>query len=316
MNMSEKIKVRLQSKQDEAEDIVSLRLVAVDAAPLPAFTLGSHVDVFLPNGLTRSYSLVNMPGTDFYQITVLRNAAGRGGSMAVHDLLSVGDELWISPPRNNFHLQQDVSRAIFVAGGIGITPLIGMARQSQANGVEFALHYAARSRSRMAFLQDLQSSDFAHLHLYFDDESAMQLDAVLSQADRQAHIYVCGPRGLIDAVLAKGRALGWAETHLHFELFGNEVSLDNVDAFDIKIHSSGRIIHVPESCSVIQMLAAQGIEVPTSCEQGVCGTCLTQVLEGEPDHRDMYLTDEEKSSQKMFLPCCSRSKSKMLVLDL
>lgn len=314
--MSEKIKVRLECKHIEADDIASYRFVAVDGSTLPAFTLGSHVDVFLPNGLTRSYSLVNMPGADFYQITVLRNAAGRGGSMAVHDLLSVGDELFISPPRNNFHLVEDGSQAIFIAGGIGITPLYGMARQLHATGAEFAFHYAARSRSKMAFIEDLQACHFSQLHLYFDDEAAMQLDAVLAPADRQAHVYVCGPRGLIDAVLAKGRALGWSDGHLHFELFGNEVSHEHANAFSIKLQSSGQILQVPENCTVIQVLAAQGIEVPTSCEQGVCGTCLTQVIDGEPDHRDMYLTDEEKSSNKMFLPCCSRSKSKMLVLDL
>lgn len=314
--MTEKIKVRLESKHIEADDIASCRFVALDGAKLPSFTLGSHVDVFLPNGLARSYSLVNMPGSDFYQITVLRNAAGRGGSMAVHDLLNVGDELFISRPRNNFNLLEDGSKAIFVAGGIGVTPLYGMAKQLHAKGTEFAFHYTARSRSKMAFLDALQTSQFVQLQLYFDDEASMQLDAVLGQADREAHIYVCGPRGLIDAVLAKGRALGWSDEYLHFELFGNEVSNDNASEFDIKIQSSGQIIRVPENCSVIQVLAAQGIDIPTSCEQGVCGTCLTHVVDGVPDHRDMYLTDDEKSSNRMFLPCCSRSRSKMLVIDL
>lgn len=314
--MSEKIEVRLASKHIEADDIASYRFVALDGATLPAFTLGSHVDVFLPNGLIRSYSLVNMPGSDFYQITVLRNAAGRGGSMAVHDLLSVGDKLFISQPRNNFNLVEDGSKAIFVAGGIGITPLYGMAKQLHAAGTEFAFHYSARSRSKMAFLDALQASDFAQLHLYFDDEAAMQIDAVLGQSDRQAHVYVCGPRGLIDAVLDKGRALGWSNEHLHFELFGNEISNDNAHEFDIKIQSSGQIIRVPENCSVIQALAAQGIQISTSCEQGVCGTCLTHVIDGEPDHRDMYLSDDEKNCNQVFLPCCSRSKSKMLVIDL
>ena len=314
--MSEKLKVRLESKHTEADDIASYRLVALSGASLPSFTLGSHVDVFLPNGLTRSYSLVNMPGSDFYQITVLRNATGRGGSMAVHDLLQVGDELFISQPRNNFSLLEDGSKAIFVAGGIGITPLYGMAKQLHASGTEFALHYTARSRSKMAFIEPLQACAFAQLHLYFDDEAAMQLDAVLGAADRQAHVYVCGPRGLIDAVLAKGKALGWSDDHLHFELFGNEVSNDNVQGFDIKIQSTGQIIRVPEDRSVVQVLAAQGISIATSCEQGVCGTCMTHVIDGEPDHRDMYLTDDEKNSNKVFLPCCSRANSKMLVLDL
>lgn len=314
--MTEKIKVLLESKQIEADDIASCRFVALDGAQLPCFTLGSHVDVFLPNGLVRAYSLVNMPGSDFYQITVLRNAAGRGGSMAVHDLLNVGDELFISRPRSNFNLLEDGSKAIFVAGGIGVTPLYGMARQLHAAGTEFAFHYTARSRPKMAFLNALQTSQFAQLQLYFDDEAGMQLDVVLSKADRQAHVYVCGPRGLIDAVLAKGKALGWSDEYLHFELFGNEVSSDNASEFDIKIQSSGQIIRVAENHSVIQALAVHGISIPTSCEQGVCGTCLTHVVDGVPDHRDMYLSDDEKSSNKVFLPCCSRSKSKMLVLDL
>ena len=314
--MIEKIKVRIESKKIEAEDIASYCFRSLDGSPLPTFTLGSHIDISLPNGLTRSYSLVNMPGADFYQIAVLKNNAGRGGSIAVHETLSVGDELFISHPRNNFHLLQDSNKAILVAGGIGITPLYGMAKQLHARNTSFAFHYAARARSKMAFLNELHESKFSDLNLYFDDETRIDVDAIFKNADQQSHVYVCGPRSLIDAVLDKAKLNGWADEFLHFELFSNEVSTANANEFDIKIKSSGKIIRIPENLSVIKALAAEGIIVPTSCEQGVCGTCLTNVLEGVPDHRDMYLSDDEKNSNQVFLPCCSRSKSKMLIIDL
>jgi vanillate O-demethylase ferredoxin subunit len=321
MNRSH-ILVRVASKSVEALDICTFELVSADGTPLPAFSAGSHVDVQLPNGLTRQYSLCNDPAESHrYLIGVLKDASSRGGSKAMHELVQVGDELDISAPKNHFQLVHGAQRSLLLAGGIGITPILCMAERLAIVGEAFEMHYCTRSRERTAFHQRISNSGFSDkVSFHFDDgapEQKFDLKSVLAEAPAGTHLYVCGPKGFMDAVLATARASGWPEPQLHYEFFSAEVVQRADDgSFQVKLASSGRIIAVGKDQTVIQALAEAGVAVQTSCEQGVCGTCLTRVLEGEPDHRDMYLMPDEQAANDRFMPCCSRSKSAMLVLDL
>jgi vanillate O-demethylase ferredoxin subunit len=315
--------VRIARKAAEALDICSLDLEREDGGPLPAFAAGSHIDLHLPGGLVRQYSLCNPPSeTHRYRIGVLRDAAGRGGSRAVHDGLHEGDTLTISAPRNHFALARDAAHHLLLAGGIGITPVLCMAERLAVAGEAFSMHYCTRSRERTAFAGRIASSGFASaVTMHHDDGPEAQkfdLAGTLDRAPAGSHLYVCGPRGFMDAVLDAARARGWPEERLHYEFFGAAVAPPSSDdgAFQVRIASSGAVVDVPAGTTVARALAACGIEVLTSCEQGVCGTCLTRVLEGEPDHRDSYLTPEEQAANDQFLPCCSRSRSPVMVLDL
>lgn len=316
------LQVRVARKAREALDIVTLELVATDGRALPSFSAGSHVDVQLPGGITRQYSLCNDPKeTHRYLIGVLRDPASRGGSVAVHDSLKEGDLLQISTPRNHFPLANDAKQHLLLAGGIGVTPILCMAERLAITGAAFEMHYATRAPERTAFHARIAASSFAdRVHFHYDNGDAAQkldLKALLAQPQAGTHLYVCGPKGYMDAVLGTARAAGWPEAQLHYEFFGAEVAKSDSDAgFEIKLASSGRIIMVPKDQTVTQALAAAGVEVMVSCEQGVCGTCLTRVLEGVPDHKDSYLTPEEQAANDQFTPCCSRSKTPQLVLDL
>jgi vanillate O-demethylase ferredoxin subunit len=322
MSTAPTLQVRVARKAVEALDIVTLELVAVNGQALPAFSAGSHVDVQLPNGITRQYSLCNDPQeTHRYQIGVLRDAASRGGSQAVHELVKEGDVLTISAPRNHFGLAHEAKKHLLLAGGIGVTPILCMAERLANTGADFAMHYATRSPERTAFRQRIAASAFASRVQFHHDngDAAQKLDlrVLLQQPEPGTHLYVCGPKGFMDAVLNTARSSGWPEAQIHYEFFGAEVAKSDSDAsFEIKLASSGRIVMVPKDQTVVQALAAAGVDVMISCEQGVCGTCLTRVIEGVPDHKDSYLTPEEQAANDQFTPCCSRSKTPQLVLDL
>ncbi|NYH26000.1 PDR/VanB family oxidoreductase [Paraburkholderia bryophila] len=316
------LEVKVSRKWADVPGICGFELTTADGASLPPFSAGSHIDVHFPVGLVRQYSLCNNPiESNRYQIAVLRDAEGRGGSKAIHDLIHEGDTIKISAPKNNFPLAHDASHHLFLAGGIGITPILCMAERLSAVDENFEMHYCGRSRERMAFVQRIGSSEFGHrVKLHFDDgdsEQVFNIARTLEQAPPDSHLYVCGPRGFMDAVLAEARKQGWTEDRLHYEFFGGVVEQAAGDkTFQVKLLSSGVTVDVAPGCTVVQALAEKGVELLTSCEQGVCGTCLTRVLEGTPDHRDSYLTDEEKAAGDQFLPCCSRSKTSVLVLDL
>ena len=316
------LSVRVARKSIEAEGICSLELVSADGAPLPAFSAGSHVDVQLPGGLTRQYSLCNDPTeTHRYLIAVLRDPASRGGSQAMHDAVKEGDALTISTPKNHFALAHEAGSHLLLAGGIGITPLLCMAERLSNVGAAFEMHYCTRSRPRTAFVERIARSAFAsRVQFHHDDgapEQRLDIAALLAERAAGRHLYVCGPKGFMDAVLGAARAQGWPESQLHYEFFAAEVAPVAGDApFEVQLASSGRIVVVPADRSIVQALAEAGVTVATSCEQGVCGTCLTRVIEGELEHRDLYLTPEEQAAGHQFLPCCSRSRSARLVLDL
>lgn len=320
--MTALLRVRVAVRRDEALDICSLDLVPVDGSALPGFSAGAHIDVHLPGGLVRQYSLCNPPGeTQRYRIAVLRDAASRGGSATVHDQLQVGTVLDIGTPRNLFELDPAAPHHLLLAGGIGITPLLAMAEQLAAQGGAFTLHHATRSRERTPFVAQLASAPYAdRVHHHFDDGPATQkldLAATLRSAPADSHLYVCGPTGFMEAVLAEGRAQGWDEARLHREYFAAAPTGTAGDGgFELELASSGRVIPVAADQTALAALLAAGLDIPMSCEQGVCGTCLTGVKSGVPDHRDQYLTPEERAANNQFLPCCSRASSARLVLDL
>lgn len=314
--------VRVARKRAEATDVYSFELVATDGQALPSFTAGSHIDVHLPNGLTRQYSLFNDPSERHrYLIAVLKVEASRGGSSALHDTVQEGDLLQIGAPRNHFGLAQDARQSLLLAGGIGVTPLLCMAERLAATGSDFRMHYCTRSRPRTAFFERIAESAFAQrVHFHFDNGDVGQkldLKTLLARPADGVHVYVCGPQGFMDAALGTARAQGWPEDQLHYEFFAADLAKPGDDAsFEVKLARSGKVVVVPPDRTVTQALADAGIEIPISCEQGICGTCLTRVLDGEPDHRDLYLSADEQARNDQFTPCCSRAKSRMLVLDL
>jgi len=317
------LQVVVSSKKREAQDVCTFALVSADGQALPRFTAGSHVDVHLPQGLSRQYSLCNSPAENHrYLIGVLREPESRGGSSAMHDSVQEGDRLLISLPRNLFALDPGAghSSSLLFAGGIGITPILSMAEQLATDGSSFHVHYCGRSRARMAFLERIQDAPFAErVSIHADDEPEHRLDiaATLAQAAKDAHIYVCGPAGFIDAVVEHAGKAGFGSEQVHVERFAASPMANSGDAgFALELARSGRTIQVGPEESVIQALARNGVEIETSCEQGICGTCMTGVLEGELDHRDMVLSAAEREANNVFLPCCSRAKGERLLIDL
>jgi len=316
--MSELITVRVAAKANAAQGVCALTLVAADGGALPAFTAGAHLDVHLPGGLVRQYSISNDPAeTHRYVLGVLLESNSRGGSRAVHEQLAPGQTLQVSSPRNHFALVQ-APHSLLIAGGIGITPLLAMARQLAREGAGFELHYAARSTARLAFAADIEASPWAGATHFHVGDRHLDVERLLAVQGADVHVYVCGPKRLIDAVTDAARRLGWAGERVHHEYFAGAESAPAGQnrAFEIELAGTGRVIAVPADQSAAQALIAAGVSLLTSCEQGVCGTCLTRVVAGEPDHKDLYLTPEERAANDQFTPCCSRSRSPRLVLDL
>jgi vanillate O-demethylase ferredoxin subunit len=315
------MKVKITKKEIAATDILVFELAATGNEILPAFSAGSHIDVHVAPKLSRSYSLCNNPTeTHRYMIAILREPNSRGGSVAMH-ALNVGDELDITEPKNHFALERQAEHSILLAGGIGVTPILSMAERLAHIGASFEMHYCTRSQDRTAFRERLALPDLGNnVRIYFDDappSEKIDFDTILRNPGHGRHVYVCGPGGFIEVVLARARQLGWPDAQVHREYFNAVAQADVVaESFQVKIASTGKLINVPADKSIVEALSAHGIDIETSCEQGVCGTCLTRVLSGEPDHRDLYLSDDERSTNDQMLTCCSRSKTPILVLDL
>ena len=312
--------LEVAKRVEHAGDIVGLDLVAPDGAALPPFTAGAHVDLHLAPGLVRQYSLLGSPAeAGRYRLGVLLDPASRGGSAAVHRNLRPGASVRVGLPRNHFPLIPRAGRSVLVGGGIGVTPMLAMAHELTRDGKAFELHYCTRSRSRTAFLTDLAEAPFAdRVRLHHDDGDEAQRftpAASLPLPGPDLHLYVCGPASFMDWVIAGAKAQGYADTQIHREYFNAEVDISG-GAFEVFAMRSNQTFTVGEGVSVVEALACVGITVEVSCQEGVCGTCLVDVIEGEVDHRDVYLTDEEKAANDQMLVCCSRAKSSRLVLDL
>jgi cytochrome P450/ferredoxin-NADP reductase len=312
------LKVRIAARSVAAEDIVALELQSADDRPLPPFEAGAHIDLRLRSDLLRQYSLAGDPAErSRYRLGVLLAPDSRGGSAAVHAQLQLGQVVEINPPRNHFPLVPNAAHTILLAGGIGITPLLAMAYTLDATGRSFELHYCGRTQARLAFLGELRRFG-ERLHLHLDDGPAgqqLRVDEVLAAPAQCRHLYVCGPNGFMDHVTRAAQRLGWRADAVHLERFGAEVDTDGAP-FTVVAARSAVSFEVQPGQRIADGLKAHGIEVPMSCQSGVCGTCITRVLEGLPDHRDFVQTDTEKASNRTITVCCSRSRTRRLVLDV
>jgi vanillate monooxygenase ferredoxin subunit len=317
------LSVKVIARREEAKDIVSFELADPAGRNLPPFGAGAHIDVEVGDGVTRQYSLCNHPGEHHrYLIAVLKDPNTRGGSLAIHEQLQEGALINISEPKNHFPLASSAKKSLLFAGGIGVTPILCMAERLAQTRADFEFHYCARSIDRMAFVDRIKQSAFANkVNFHFDDgPDAQKLDIkqALGMAQPEVHVYVCGPTGFMDWILNTAREFGWIDEQVHREYFAAAAPLAGLAAgeFEVQIASSGATYTIPADKSIVGALREQGIDIPTSCESGVCGTCLTRVLEGEPDHRDYFLTKNERARNDQIMPCCSRAKSQRLILDL
>lgn len=319
------MQVRVRQITNLAKDINALELVHPDGSELPPFEAGAHIDIYLPDGFIRQYSLCNDPSEcNRYQIAVLHERNGRGGSKRVHEQVKAGDTLEISSPKNHFPLDESADKYLLIAGGIGITPIKAMAERLKAVGADFTIYYCAERPERAAFHDVLSSEAFCdHIIFHYDEndpEKRLDLKGILSEYSPGTHLYFCGPGGLINAV--NKNAEHWPEGTVHYELFSaptatsssDEASVEAGD-FRVQINSTGEIIEVSSDKTIVETLRAAGVECQTSCEAGICSTCQTRVLSGDVDHQDFILSDEEKQDQMLI--CCSRGKpGSTLVLDL
>ena len=313
--------VTVARKSTVAQDTCWFELRDPAGQPLPSYTAGAHLTVQVPRGPRRNYSLCGDPADRHsYQIAVKRNAQGRGGSIGMADNVLQGNRVSVSAPRNNFELHPRASRFLFIAGGIGITPILSMMRHLQAHGRDqFRLIYCTRDAHDTAFLELLTGPGFTGRvqlhHDHGDIARALDFWPVLERPDTSGgtHVYCCGPRGLMDAVADMSGH--WPSGSIHFESFGVDASAHAVNtAFTVHLQKSGLDVPVAADQSILEALRARGCHVPSSCESGTCGSCRTGLLAGEAEHRDMVLGDDEKETQIMV--CVSRARSAELVLDL
>ncbi|KVC29576.1 PDR/VanB family oxidoreductase [Burkholderia pseudomultivorans] len=315
--------VRIDALIDAAQDIRCFRVSRVDGRPLDAYEPGAHIDVTAPSGVTRQYSLCGDPDErGSYLFAVKKETQSRGGSRSLHDDVQVGAELTIGTPRNLFRLADTASEHVLIAAGIGITPLLSMAYALDRRGARYRLHYFARSREHAAFVDALSAEPFAsHVTFHYGvapDALAAELARCVASLDAQAHVYTCGPGPFMDAVVAAA-ATRVPDAAIHLERFAAEPApADAAPAggFEVRLRRSGQSVHVAPDTSIVDALAQIGIEVDTSCGEGVCGTCMVPVVDGEPDHRDHCLSKAERASNTVICCCVSRARSAVLVLDL
>lgn len=316
----EQLTVQLRAIRYEAEGVSSFELWPIGTRELPAFTAGAHIDLHLAPGMVRSYSLCNAQDERHrYVIGVNRDRNSRGGSRHMHEALRVGDMLSVSAPRNNFALNESADYSVLLAGGIGITPLLAMARRLHALGRSWELYYCARSHQSASFLDELralkaQSAEGA-LHLHFDDSASGLLDLtqVVADAPERSHFYCCGPLPMLAAFESATAALD--PEFAHVEYFSAKEAPSTAGGFTVTLARSGLTVQVAAGKTILDALLEAGVDVPYSCMEGICASCETRVLEGVPDHRDLVLSKEEQASNTVMMVCCSGSKTPMLVLD-
>lgn len=316
----------VHSMMIESEGVIRVQLRPADELVWPDITCGSHIDVVLPNGLTRSYSLIDRHGTNrHYTVAVALDAVSRGGSAYIHQTLRIGDRLRISAPRNNFPLNEAADFSVLIAGGIGVTPIYAMARRLLVESRPFKLFYAARSRRNAALLDELtqiREQMPETVTLWFDDENPNRvpdLASIVAQSPATAHFYCCGPKPMLSAY--EKACEGRDSSTVHREYFSAasspSASTEGADAaFNVVLARSGKTLRVQKKISLLKTLLDAGVNVPFSCEEGICGACSTKVLCGVPDHRDVVLSDADRASNQTMIVCCSRSMSDELVLDL
>ncbi|MGP4016567.1 PDR/VanB family oxidoreductase [Saccharopolyspora sp. 5N708] len=305
----------LDRKETVADGVVRLTLRHPDGQALPAWTPGAHLDLLFGDDLVRQYSLCGDPGDcSTLQVAVLREAAGRGGSQYVHDQLVEGNRVRIRGPRNHFRFEK-AKRYLFIAGGIGITPLVPMIAEAAAAGDDWRLVYGGRSRASMAFRDQLEAAHPDRVEIHPQDERGLlDLPALLANPEDGTAIYCCGPEPLLAAV--EEHCARWPAGSLHVERFAPKPVEGTNDSFEIELAQTGRVLTVPADRSILEVIEGSGLAVLSSCQEGTCGTCETTVLSGTPDHRDSILTADEQEAGDTMMICVSRSCSERLVLDL
>jgi len=317
MSNSQQITVRVQAMRFEGSGIVSVELVSPEGAELPGFAAGAHIDLHLPNGVVRSYSLWNSPQERHrYLIGVLLDRNSRGGSRYVHEQLRVGATITIGAPRNNFPLDETAEHTVLIAGGIGITPIYGMLNELRRLGRRAELLYCARSRAEAAFVEQLAGGEGVQVH--FDQEAGgpPDLRGYLAARPAEAHFYCCGPTPMLNAFESLCAELGLP--HVHVERFApaEPVVAQQGSEYECQLARSQKLVMVPAGKSLLDALLESGVDVDHSCREGVCGSCETAVLDGIPEHRDGVLTKAERESGKTMMVCVSGCKGRRLVLDL
>jgi len=312
-----RLAVRLQSVSHAAQGIQVFEFVRPDGAALPTATAGAHIDLHLPNGMTRSYSLLQADEAPArYLVGVKRDPNGRGGSRYMHEQLRVGSVIEISAPRNHFPLLENAPHTVLVAGGIGITPVWCMAQRLQAIGASWELWYACRARADLAFLPELARFG-ERVRLHVDEEAGHVLDlgAVVARAPAGTHFYCCGPAPMLAAYEAA--TSGLPPDTVHLERFGAAQPVQVTGGgFVVQLARSGIELAVPEGATLLDVLTANGVAIDSSCQAGICGCCEVRVLEGEVDHRDEVLTASQRAANSSMMACCSRAKGERLVIDL
>jgi ferredoxin-NADP reductase len=311
------LKLKLRSAEAETPSIRRL-VFGVEGGAVPQWQAGAHIRVSLPSGGDRPYSLMTLPDLPegCLALGVLREQQSGGGSRFMH-ALKVGDVIKATAPVNNFGLHEGRSPALLFAGGIGITPILSMAADLKARGIPHRLHYAGREQGLLGFLPQLRAICSEALSVHYDgDESRLDIPAALGRASEDAHVYVCGPAGMIGAVKSTAIASGIGAHRIHYELFKAQSDASTDRPFDVELRSTGQVVRVEAGQSIIHALEQAGLDVLYDCRRGDCGICQCGVIEGVPDHRDVILSDDEKASNKVMQICVSRAKSERLVLDL
>lgn len=315
------LNVRVRSVIYETDDILRFELTALDGGELPAFTAGAHIDVHVADGLTRQYSLCGDPADRrSYQIAVLNERQGRGGSKAVHETFRAGAVVTISTPRNHFPLVGGAKRHLLLAGGIGVTPMIAMIHALEAGGDDWEMHYCTRGPEKTAFIDRLKpliAAGKVRLHHDGGDpKKGLDIATALAKTGSGTHLYYCGPGGFMSAVAAASQH--WPAGTVHFEYFAapadKPTETRENKPFQVRVKSTGATLDIPADKSIVAVLRENGHYVDTSCEDGYCGTCLTRYLSGEPEHRDSVLDEDDRG--KYVLICCARAKSAVLELDI
>lgn len=309
------MKARIRSVRWEAPAVLSFLLEPLPGEHFGPFAAGAHVNVTLQSGHIRSYSLLNDPAqADRYEIAVQLDENTRGGSRHVHDSWRPGQVIEISAPRNNFPLDESAVHSVLIAGGIGLTPMLSMLARLERLGKPWELHYACRSRDRVAFLDRV-----GHLNavrLYVDDEprvGSLDLKSVLLAAPPGTHFYCCGPQGMLDAYRSLVKPMGGRG---HYEYFSADVPAADEGGYSLNLARSGKTIAVAAGETMLDALLNAGIDVPFACGEGICGTCQVKVINGVPDHRDQFLSDDERATNDCVMVCCSGSQTSTLTLDL
>jgi ferredoxin-NADP reductase len=315
--MDKDVKVEVIAKRSLIPGkILELKLSPADKSPINPWEPGAHIEIVLPSGLVRQYSLCGDPSDDFYTIAVLREDQSRGGSIEVHDDIQVGTELIVRGPKNHFKLEPG-ALTVFMAGGIGITPLLPMMRSLSKQGKPWVLHYGGKSLAALAYLDALQLMEGNEISIYLKNETRrIPVSDIVSTLSTDDVIYVCGPESMISEVEQVG---AYAGIRVCLERFGpapGEKPEVGGDSFEVELAKSARTLTVPADTRLIDIVRTVVPSVPFSCEEGYCGSCETGVLEGVPDHRDSILSPEEKANNDCMMICVGRSKTPRLVLDI